>query len=684
MYKYTRFEAARSVKGEGLMDKCELANKYSLFLSGDDTGAQGWLGLHIENGEYIFRVFAPAADGVFLVGSFNSWQESHPMTEILDGVFEARVSCGGINVGDLYKFKIMNGGNALYRSDPFGFAMDVPPHCASVVADAVAYKWRDKGWMAQRSESFIGGIASQPLNIYELHLGSWIRQSGKDILSYSSIADELAPYVKQMGYTHVELLPVAAHPYFGSWGYLTGGYFAPDSRFGEPWELQKFVDTMHRAGIGVILDMTFAHFPKDEFGLYEFDGTHLYEYEQAERRETGEWGSARFDLSKGHAVSFLTSNALYWIENYHIDGIRLDAVSSMLYLDYGKAPGEWQESERGDNICLEAVEFFKKLNAAVKAKYPDVMMIAEESSGFKRVTGEDGLGFDFKWNMGWMNDTLRYANTDFRSRGESHKLLNFPLTYAFDDNSVLPISHDEVVHGKKSFLDKMPGDYWQKFAGARAFEALRMTSPGKKLTFMGCEIGQFCEWNHEKELDWFLLDYEAHYRHQLYMADLNNFYLANPALWQRDGGWDGFKWIDADDEERSIISFRRIADNGCELIIAINFTPQTYSDYILPVPEDGIYEEVFNSDDKRYGGSGVTNTGAKFFSRPNPLISSGRPAEEILPFAVRLRLPPLGVTVLKLTERRFASDEDETPDEKPIKKRRGIRKLPPPGKKIYL
>ena len=670
------------------MDKFDIADNLGRFLSGDDTHAQNWLGAHEEDGEYVFRAFAPAADTVFLVGSFNSWQDSHPMTEITDGLFEARIPESLISVGDLYKFKIMNDGVAYYRSDPYGFAMDVPPDCASVIADPTDHKWRDRGWMAQRSESRLGGIMSQPLNIYELHLGSWIRQSGKDILSYSSIADELAPYVKQMGYTHVEIMPVTSHPYYGSWGYLTGGYFAPDSRFGEPWELQRFVDTMHRAGIGVILDITYAHFTKDEFGLYNFDGSHLYEYESEERREICEWGSARFDYSKGHTVSFLISNALYWIEKFHIDGIRFDAVSSMLYLDYGKAEGQWHKSERGDNICYEAVEFFKKLNAAIKEKHPDVITVAEESGGFPHVTGEDGLGFDFKWNMGWMNDTLSYAATDFDYRKYNHRLLNFPLMYAFCENFILPISHDEVTYGKRSFLEKMPGDYWRKFAGARAFEAFRMTSPGKKLTFMGCEIGQAREWSHDRELDWFLLDYEAHYRHQLYLADLNNFYLANPALWQRDGGWNGFRWIDADDAERSIVSYRRIAENSSELIVVINFTPKTYPDYILPVPFDGVYEEVFNSDDKRYGGSGVTNTGTKFITKPNPDFSEGKPAEEITPYVIRLRLPPLGVTVLKLTEKRFENDGvlDTEPEEnkKMPRKRRGIRKLPPPGKKIFL
>ena len=664
------------------MDRCEIAERYGAFIAGEDHSAYSWLGVHIEGTDTVFRVFAPSADAVFLVGSFNSWQESHVMNRIAGGLWEIALKEGEVAVGDLYKFKIIRDGVAHYRSDPFGFAMDVPPHCASVITDADKYKWHDRGWLAQRKESLPQGIGSQPLNIYELHLGSWIRESGRDILSYSSIAEELAPYVKQMGYTHVELLPIASHPYFGSWGYLTGGYYAPDGRFGEPWELQKFVDTMHKAGVGVILDLTLAHFTKDEFGLYNFDGTHLFESEIEERREIREWGSARFDLTRGHTVSFLISNALYWIERFHIDGIRVDAVSSMLYLDFGKGEGEWTPNERGDNICLEAVEFFKKLNRAVKESYPDVITVAEESHGFEGVTDIAGLGFDFKWNMGWAHDTLTYAETDFSGRKEKHNLLNFPITYAFDESYILPVSHDSVAVGKKSFLDKMPGDYWQKFAGARAFEALRMTSPGKKLAFMGSEIGQFCPWDHEKELDWFLLDFEAHNRHQIYLADLNNFYLARPELWQRDGGWEGFKWIDADDKERSIVSFRRIAENGRELIVAVNLTPRTYPDYILPVPEDGYYEEIFNSDDKKYGGSGVTNSGVRFLSRPNPNISGGRPAEEILPFAVRLRLPPLGVTVLRLTEKRFSDGDDVNDGEKP--RRRGIRKLKAPRKKIYI
>ncbi len=635
------------------MIKTVKSDRVSLFSSGNDTRAYEWLGVHGDNGGFVFRVWAPNADEVFLVGSFNSWKKTDKMKGE-DGIFELRLPSDRVKEGDLYKYLIVNGEKELYRSDPYSFKMDVPPHCASVVADIGGYRWHDKGWLAQREETAAAGTYAQPINVYELHAGSWMRRNG-EFLSYSALAEELAPYVKQMGYTHVELLPVAEHPYYGSWGYQTGGYFAPTSRYGDAKELMRFVDIMHRAGVGVILDFTPAHFPKDEFGLYEFDGTHLYESADENKREHKTWETARFDLSRGEVVSFLISNALYWIEKYHIDGLRADAVSSTIYLDYDKAEGEWTPNVFGDNRCLEAIAFWKKLNREVKRLHPSVMTVAEESSAYSGVTSfeGEGLGFDLKWNMGWMNDVLSYASSDFKKRREAHCGLTFPLTYAFDENYILPISHDEVTHGKGSFLDKMPGDYWQKFAGARAFEALRMTYPGKKLSFMGSEIGQFKEWDHENETEWFLLDYEAHRLHQSYISHLNNFYLAHPELWQRDGGWDGFKWIDPDDGERSVISFRRIADNGSELITVINLTPKTYPDFFLAVPYEGEYEEVFNSDDARFGGSGVTNTGATLASRPNPEPLRGRAAEEILPYAVRFRLPPLGAAILRLKKKRF-------------------------------
>ena len=629
----------------------------SLFSSGDERKAQEWLGVHKEGGAYVFRVWAPSADGIFVVGSFNGWERTCPMTSI-GCIWEARLPIESVNEGDIYKYLIINGEREIYKSDPYSFKMDLPPNCASVITDTDGYRWRDRGWMAQRRETAETGIYSQPLNIYELHLGSWMRRSDGSFLSYGEIADELAPYVKQMGYTHVELLPISEHPYYGSWGYQAGGYFAPSSRYGDPKEFMRFVDVMHRAGVGVILDWTPAHFPKDEFGLYDFDGTHLYECDDENKRENRAWGTVSFDWEKGEVVSFLISNALYWIEKYHIDGIRADAVSSMIYLDYDKKEGEWTPNKLGNNRCLEAIAFLRKLNRTVKELYPSVMMIAEESSAWQGVTSFEGygLGFDMKWNMGWMNDTLSYATTDFSERRANHVKLNFPLTYAFNERFILPISHDEVVYGKRSFLDKMPGDYWQKFAGARLFEAFRMTSPGKKLAFMGSEIGQFREWDHESEVEWFLLDYETHDRHQLYLADLNNFYLAHPELWQLDSGWNGFRWIDPDDKDRSVISYRRIAENGNELLVALNFLPKAYNEFFLPVRSEGTYEELFNSDDVRYGGSGVVNTGAELMSRPNPCLTSGRAAEEICPWVVRLRLPPLGATILRLKRKRFEED----------------------------
>lgn len=487
-----------------------------------------------------------------------------------------------------------------------------------------------------------------------------MRRSDGSFLSYSEIAHELAPYVKQMGYTHVELLPVAEHPYYGSWGYQTGAYYAPTSRYGDAKDLMRFVDVMHRAGVGVIFDLTLAHFAKDEFGLYNFDGSHLYEPDDEKHRENRGWGTAAFDFGKGETVSFLISNVIYWIEKYHVDGIRIDAVSSMIYLDYDRGEGQWTPNKYGDNRNLEAIAFLKKMNATVKELYPSVMTIAEESSAWQGVTSfeGDGLGFDFKWNMGWMNDTLWYAQTPFNEREYHHGQLTFPLVYAFSEKYILPISHDEVVHGKRSFIDKMWGGYTEKFAGARAFEALRMTCPGKKLTFMGNEIGQFREWDHDRETEWFLLDYETHYRHQLYLADLNNFYLAHSELWQKDDGWDGFRWIEPDDSTRSIISYRRISENSHELIVVINFTPTAYKDFVQAVPEEGTYEEVFNSDDGRYGGSGFTNSGTLLKSRPNNDLKAGKPSNEICPYIVKMKLPPLGAVIMR-HKRRCLSDTDE-------------------------
>ena len=625
------------------------ANSY-YFHSGTAREAYSFMGAHKEGEAYVFRTWAPNAHSAFVTGSFNGWSEKHPMERVTEaGIWEASIPASEIAEGDLYKYKFYNGADQIYKADPYGYRMSEPPHAASVITDISGYRWRDEGWLRQREEIFgLGkGFYSQPLNIYELHLGSWRRHEDGSYFSYLEIAEELAPYVKQMGYTHVELMPVMEHPFDGSWGYQVGGYYAPTARFGTPKELMAFIDKLHGAGIGVILDWVPAHFPKDQFGLYEFDGQPLYEYQGQDRIENRGWGTRRFDVGREEVQSFLVSNALYWVKEYHADGLRVDAVTSMIYLDYDRREGEWIPNVYGDNRCLEAIAFFKKLNGAVKETFPDVMMIAEESSAWKNITSfeGDGLGFDLKWNMGWMNDTLAYAELDPIYRKYHHEKVTFPMMYAFNEKYILPISHDEVVHGKKSFLDKMPGDYWKKFAGARVFEAYRMTLPGKKLTFMGCEIGQFREWAYEDDIEWFLLEYEAHAKHQRYLAELNHLYLRYPELWQVDDSWKGFQWIDADNRDAGVISYRRIAENGKELLVVLNFTPVPYEDYFLRVPTEGAYEEIFNSDDPRFGGSGVTNTGARFESMRDPIF--GTYSE-----GIRLRVPPLGATILRLTQKR--------------------------------
>lgn len=634
--------------GVRIMNYSSLIARFELFVAGEERRAYEIFGVHKEDSSYIFRVYAPHADRVMLVGDFNSWQDTHPMVKIYDGgIWQAEIPSDTVNVGDMYKYKLIRNGAVMYRADPYGYKMEAPPNCASVIADIDGYKWHDGGWMAQRREESCTDLYSRPLNIYELHTASWKRHEDGSLYGYRELAQELAPYVKQMGYTHVELMPICEHPFGGSWGYQVGGYYAPASKHGTPKDLMEFMDVMHSAGVGVILDWVPAHFPTDEFGLHNFDGAPLYGYDDPERAINPSWGTVRFDMSRGHVRSFLISNAIYWMEKYHVDGIRVDAVSSIVYIDCEGSPKGSVPDNSENNLCVEGIEFLKQLTRSLKNDFPDAMVIAEESGAFGGVTSRDGLGFDLKWNMGWMHDTLSYAEVDFKDRPDVHGRLTFPLMYAFNERSVLPISHDEVVYGKKSFLDKMPGDYWRKFAGARAFEALKMTMPGKKLTFMGCEIGQFREWSCDESVEWFLLDFESHARHQLYCADLNNFYLAHPELWQSDDGWHGFSWLEPDDRERCVISYVRRDRAGRELIVAVNLTPKAYDDFFLPVTSEGSYEEVFNSDSEKYGGSGVTNASARFSAGPNPSIGFHRSAEDVSPYAVRLRLPPLGVTVLQ-------------------------------------
>ena len=611
-----------------------------LFHQGTNYRSYEYLGAHKTDDGYVFRVWAPNADRIFLAGDFNNWGEDAPLERISEGgIWEITLGNDRISTGNKYKYKIYGCGQVHFKADPYATEAGLPPETASVVPTQSEYEWRDGGWLAYRKKN-AGKFYSLPMNIYELHMGSWKRHEDGTPFSYTELARDLAPYVKQMGYTHIEMMPITEYPFEGSWGYQVSSYFAPTTRYGTSDELKSFIDSMHEAGIGVILDWVPAHFPKDRFGLYEFDGKPLYEYQGADRMEHAGWGTRRFDVGRNEVQSFLISSASYWLREFHIDAIRVDAVASMIYLDYDKLPGEWVPNIYGDNRCLEAIAFFRKLNSHVKGEFPDALMIAEESTAWANITTFDneGLGFDLKWNMGWMNDTLAYAELDPIYRKYHHNNLNFSLTYSFNEKYILSISHDEVVHGKRSFLDKMSGDYWQKFAVARAFMGYMMTHPGKKLNFMGGEIGQFREWDYEGEIEWFLLEYESHAKFQRYVAELNHFYLSQPALWQIEGSWDGFKWIDPDDNERSIISYRRIAKDGKELLVLINFTPVVYENFLLGTDVSGTYEEIFNSDDARFGGSGVINEGD--LKTTGKGISSCRDSVEI-------RVPPLAVTVLR-------------------------------------
>ena len=586
------------------------------FSSAGASDAYKYLGSFSEKGKTVFRVWAPNAAAVSVVGSFNEWDESaDPMNKKDGGIWEKKIPA--LDNYASYKYAITGtDGVTVLKSDPYARHFETAPANASKFYFS-DYKWRDDEWREKRRKS---NIYESPVNIYELHAGSWRRFEDGNTYDYVTLARELSKYLKKMNYTHVELMPITEYPYEGSWGYQVSGYFAPTSRYGTPDDFKQFVDIMHENGIGVILDWVPAHFPRDGFGLYRFDGTPCYEYADPRKGEHKEWGTVVFDYGKPEVRSFLISSAVFWIKEYHIDGLRVDAVASMLYLDYGRQNGEWVPNSYGGRENLEAVQFLKDVNTAAFGADPSIMMIAEESTAWPLVTKPPhtgGLGFNFKWNMGWMNDMLRYMSLDPLFRKDNHDCLTFSFFYAFSENFILPISHDEVVHGKCSMIEKMPGEYDMKFASLKAFYTYMMSHPGKKLLFMGQEFAQFIEWDYKKGLDWLLLDYEAHKNMQNYVAQLNKFYLKSPELWEIDYSWDGFSWISNDDNSQSIISFRRIDKSGNEIITVCNFVPVDREDYRIGVPRAGSYRRIFCSDDAKFGGK--TQTARSFRSERIPM-----------------------------------------------------------------
>ena len=624
------------------MNRITKSKEMPVYLFHQGTNAHAWelLGAHRQlNGKTNFCTWAPHAAAISVVGDFNGWDAAaNPMTRLNEqGLWGATVEL--THDYDCYKYQITTAnGRTLYKADPFAFHTQTPPENASKIYRLAGYRWHDAEWMTERAAQ---DARSLPVNIYELHIGSWRRNADGNYYSYLQLAEELPTYLTEMGYTHVELLPPTEHPYDGSWGYQVTGYYAPSSRYGTPHDFMALVDALHEAGIGVIMDWVPAHFPKDEFGLYEYDGACCYEYSDPTKWEHKDWGTRVFDFGRTEVQSFLTSSANFWAHTYHIDGIRVDAVASMLYLDYGRQEGEWRPNINGGRENLEAVAFLRKLNSTVLSEHPGFLMIAEESTAWPLVTRPPeigGLGFNFKWNMGWMNDTLFYTSLDPYFRSYNHDKLTFSMMYAFSENFVLPISHDEVVHGKGSLLNKMPGDYNQKFAGLRTFMGYMMTHPGKKLLFMGCEFGQFIEWDYHKQLDWMLLDYESHRKTKDYIRALNHYYLAHPALWQVEDNWDGFRWLNADDNTRSVITYYRADEKGKKSLVLCNFAASRWEDYRMGVPEAGTYRVALCSEEEQYGGTG--------FDRETLYRSEEQPLGQWA-HSITLDVPPLSCMILE-------------------------------------
>ncbi len=616
-----------------------------LFNNGTNYESYRMLGAHKTENGYRFAVWAPNAKSVSVVCDSNDWDREKGIMHKHkpSGIWE--VTLTGAKEGQNYKFSIeTSSGDIILKADPYAFYSEVRPNTASVTA-TLDYCWSDKAWLDNRKKT---APYDKPINIYEMHFGSWKTHDDGSFLTYAEMAEELIPYVRKMGYTHIELMPICEYPFDGSWGYQVTGYYSANSRYGKPTELMAFIDACHQNNIGVIMDWVPAHFPRDAHGLARFDGTPLFEHPDSRRGEHKEWGTLVFDWTKTEIFSFLISNALFWLGEYHIDGLRVDAVSSMLYLDYNRHNGEWLPNKHGGKENLEAIDFLQKLNTAVFERFPNVLMIAEESTAWGGVTApvdSGGLGFNFKWNMGWMHDVLDYMQCDPLFRRGNHNKLTFPMMYAFSENYILPLSHDEVVHGKRSLLDKMWGSYEEKFAELRLLFAFMYSHPGKKLLFMGGEFGQFVEWRYAEQLDWVLDKYELHTKMRDYCSFLNEFYKSHPSFYEierEQGDWHGFRWLNAEDRDNSVLSFMRASASGDEKIaVVINFTPIRRDGYIVGFPEEGELEVVMSTNRECFGGDGKGSRKCK--TRKTP--------QNGLPFSFKLNLPPLTAMYLKFRQK---------------------------------